>query len=199
MPPSLRGIGQVAVAKSRFAGVPLLHLLQLLHFGGVEVAMAERAATSSKPKNGRRSAAAPSIWFVVAVESWEWGFSFGVERRPEKDPYKDYRHLHLWGSLVRPPKTKTRAVKVVLVPSQNMNERAREKQTPLSVGSLHSYRGEMEVGLSMPADVLPSLLAVLAADRVRYLVIEGTGTRARADVIDYSLEMSLTEEDLAEL
>jgi hypothetical protein len=159
--------------------------------------MAKRAA---KPKNGRRRAAAPSIWFVVAVESWDWGFSFGVEKRSERDaPYSDYRHLHVRGNLVKPTNTRAKNANVVFLPSQSLNQSDRADRIPLSVGHLHSYRGVLDVGLSMPADVLPSLLTVFAADRAPYLVLEGTGSRAHADIIGYSVETSLTEEDLAEL
>lgn len=188
------------LTKSRLWSVPLLHLLQLLRFGGVEVAMAKRAPTSGKPKNGRRRASAPSIWFVVAVESWQWGFSFGVEKRSERDdPYSDYRHLHVRGNVVKPTNTRAKYANVVFVPSQSLNQSDRADRIPLSVGHLHSYRGVLDVDLSMPADVLPSLLAVFAADRVRHLVFEGTGTRADANIVGYSVETSLTEEDLAEL
>lgn len=155
-------------------------------------------AATKKPKRKRKSALDDTALYVVEIERWEWDFSFGVSRHKDQgDPYHDYRHLKVWGQLTRPSRMKSKEAEVVFVPSQDLNEGKRERLTPTQVGRIQFYRGKMDGGLSMPSDVLPSLLTVLSAGRIRYLMLEGGKARyGNADITDYAFYMSMADDDL---
>jgi hypothetical protein len=160
-----------------------------------------KAATKPKPKRKRKSVLDDTAWYVVEIERWEWDFRFGVSRHKEPgDPYDDYRHLKVWGQLIRPPKMKAKEAEVVFVPSEYLNAERRERLTPKQVGRIQFYRGKMDGHLSMPSDVLPPLLSALCGGRMRYLTLEGGKARyGNADITHYAFYMSMSDEDLSEL
>jgi hypothetical protein len=56
-----------------------------------------------------------------------------------------------------------------------------------------------EARLSIPSDMLPSVLQVLAAGRLKYLVMRGSKFRYRsARLVSFSLQTRLAEDDLME-
>jgi hypothetical protein len=58
-----------------------------------------------RPRRERhvRKARAETISYIVEIEDWDWEFSFGVNTMKDKDdPYLDFRHLELHGTLLRP-------------------------------------------------------------------------------------------------
>lgn len=169
-----------------------------LKASGVAV-MTVKPATKAKPRRGRKPAQSEAVWYVIAIEGWDWRFSFGVEwRKDSADPYSDYRHLKLRGKMIRPLETKANGAEaaIVLVPWLTLNEGHREKHNPTSVGSLHFYRGQVEGGLSVPADVVPSLLTMLAANQFRYLTLEGTKAHyGQVEIKSYSFDMSLADDE----
>jgi hypothetical protein len=154
-------------------------------------------ATTKKPKRKRKSALDDTAWYVVEIERWEWDFFFGIRRQKEPgDPYDDYRHLVVWGQLVRPSKMSAKEAEVTFVPSQYLNEEKRERLTPTKVGRIQFYRGKLDGHLSIPFDVLPPLLTVLSAGRVRYLTLEGGKARyGNADIARYAFRMNMADDD----
>jgi hypothetical protein len=67
-----------------------------------------RAATSASRRRRSRPA---FCHYVVAIEGWDWSLSFGLsDPRHDPEPFRDYRHLQLRGSLLRPSQLNVSAV-----------------------------------------------------------------------------------------
>lgn len=76
---------------------------------------------NARKRPGRRPRELPT-WYVVAVEGWEWSYSFGIQRMKDRpEPYDDYRHLHLTGTLLRPSKLKVETVRLIFLPDEAYN------------------------------------------------------------------------------
>jgi hypothetical protein len=128
---------------------------------------AKRVASRRKVRRKGRSPASEFGSHVIAIDDWDWSFSFGVSQTRfdfDEGPYSDYRHLHLRGKVVAPPKTKAKAetAEVILIPRPNLNEELRG-QSPEAVGGIDLRRGRFEALLSMPSDALSSVLSLPGA------------------------------------
>ena len=96
-----------------------------------------------RKKRARRPRVDP-VYYVVEIQEWDWSFWFGVSNMPERNgPYDDYRHLVLYGKLLRPSKVKAESVELSFLPNQHLNEGQRERDQPRSVGHHHLPRGSM--------------------------------------------------------
>ena len=147
----------------------------------------------------RKRARQETLHYVMEIQDWDWSFIFGVS--PFKDkregPYSDYRHLELRGRLLRPARVKATTVEIAFLPDAALNETARKGETPQSAGSFHLHRGALQFILPMPADALPSVLAMMIAGRFRFVVIEGDRPmRGEGRVRMYRLAATHDEDDL---
>lgn len=149
-------------------------------------------------KQKRRRTRVDPVYYVVEVQEWDWSFWFGVSNMPERNgPYDDYRHLVFYGKLLRPSKVKAESVELSFLPNKHLNEGQRERDQPHSIGHLSLHRGSMSGVFSMPADVLPSLLTMATADRLRYVVIQGEKLHyGQASMTSFRFEMKIGEDDL---
>lgn len=155
-------------------------------------------AKKARKRPGRKPRELPT-WYVVAIENWEWSYSFGINRMKDRpEPYGDYRHLHLIGTLLRPSKVKADTVRVVFIPNEAYNSDQWERhRAPQHVGSVTLHRGKFEALCSMPADALPAVLSVLGTGRIKYAVLEGTKLHyGNADIHNYRLDMTMDDDDL---
>ena len=102
--------------------------------------MARRSKNKSLHHVGARD---EPVYYVVEVSDWAWSLMFGVSPRRDIDrgPYSDYRHLHLYGKLLRPTKLKAEKVEVTFLPDRQLNEGQREKREPRGVGSFRYTAG----------------------------------------------------------
>jgi hypothetical protein len=157
---------------------------------------AKKAQIRSRRPRGR-SRDEPT-YYVLEIKKWEWSFVFGVNAMPERDgPYSDYRHLQLWGNLLRPKRVKAQEVELAFLPRHDLNEGERERHEPKAVGSLQLYRGRLTGLLSIPSDALPPVLQMMIADRFRFAVLQGERLRyGRALIRTYHLDMTIEEDDL---
>lgn len=161
--------------------------------------MAEEAKkTPARKKRTRGRPRVENVYYVVAVEDWDWSLWFGVSNMPEREgPYDDYRHLNLRGQLLHPSKLKCETVELHFLPDKRLNEGARERNQPLSIGHLRFRSGHMYGVVSMPADALPLLLTLATAEKLRYVVMQGDRLRyGNASVKSFRVEMSIDEDDL---
>lgn len=161
--------------------------------------MVKAAKTApSRKKRARGPPRIESVYYVVEVTDWDWSLWFGVSNIPEREgPYDDYRHLDLRGTLLRPSKLKCATVGLHFLPDKRLNEGERERNQPVSVGHLNLRAGHMNGIMSMPADALPLLLTLAAAEKLRYVVIQGDPFRyGNAAVKSFRVEMSIDEDDL---
>lgn len=139
-------------------------------------------------------------YIVLAIQRWNWLFSFGLDSVQYYEPGTlcDHRHLDIHGRFLRPRRLAGPRVELCFVASDRHKETDPPPLLPrASIGGLWSDpRRNRHLGnLSMPNDVLPSVLAVLAAERVRYVVMVGIErSPGRIDVREYDLIMD--EEDL---
>ena len=161
--------------------------------------MAKSKSTgTARKKRARRKPRAENIYYVVEVDEWDWSFWFGVSNMPDwSGPYDDYRHLDFKGRMLRPTKLKGEAVSLHFLPTRELNEGNREKIKSVSIGTMNTRRGQMDAVLSMPADVLPSLLTMATAEQLRYIVMQGEKPRyGRAMLLSFRFETRLDEDDL---
>jgi hypothetical protein len=158
--------------------------------------MPATATTPAKKahKRRRRKPQDGPVWYVVAIESWEWSLSFGIDRtRYASEPYTDFRHLHLFGKLVRPSRLQASDARIVLIPDASYNRCNWGQKPDLAVGGISLYRGAFEALCSIPADALAPLLTVLAGDRIKYVTFQGAKFRygsARVDNFRFDTEMA---------
>jgi hypothetical protein len=124
--------------------------------------MAESATRRIRGKKARgkhRSKEDEIASYLVQIEEWEWGFSFGIGNRRFNDgPYMDFRHLHLRGKLIAPSRIKTETVEVILMPNSLQTNERYDIAEPSSVGSVSVSRGRFEALLTMPCDALVPFL-----------------------------------------
>ena len=136
----------------------------------------------AKPQKGKRRGrprlSESQVQYVIKIEGWDWSFSFGVNRTKSwDDPYWEFRHLIVTGSLRRPAMPKVTAAKLTLMPRIELNEAQRQNHQPEMVGSINSRGAEFEARVSIPADVMTTLVAAFHAGQLRYAVLEGEKLR----------------------
>lgn len=158
-------------------------------------------ALRTTPKRKKRRTDKPSneiVFYVVEIESWDWSFWFGVSNMPEYDgPYDDYRHLNIFGKVLRPQKYAGEQIRVSFLPNEHLNRGQREKSDPIAIGSIEARKGKMSAVVSMPADVLPALLTMATADQLRYIVMDGEKPRyGHGSLKSFRLDMTYDEDDL---
>ena len=125
-------------------------------------------------------------------------FSFGINSMKDRgDPYLDFRHLEVRGTLLRPSGIKADEVEVTFLPDQRLNESERKRDQPQSVGSFHIHQARLQFLIPMPADVLPCVLPMMIAGRIRYVHLNGDRPRHRPGRIrSYRLERDYNPDDL---
>ncbi len=155
-------------------------------------------AKAARKKRRRRAPRSAYVDYVAAIEGWEWSYSLSLnEEKYAADPYHEFRHLVITGRLLRPAGLKTDRIEVSLLPVVGMNPGQRKDLEPLAVGSLES-RDDGIVGLiSIPMDVLPAILQMLVAERLKFIAMGGGRFQhRRARLNGFRLEMKMDEEDM---
>jgi len=111
--------------------------------------------------------------YLLEIKDWSWGFSFGINSmRHWDEPYNDFRHLQVRGTLMLPSKLKAENVEFYFLPDHALNEGQREKHEAKAVGSVTRQRsGKLEASLSMPSDVLPAILQMLIGERFHFITL----------------------------
>jgi hypothetical protein len=139
------------------------------------------------------------VYFVVEITDWEWSFSFGVgwRRDIDREPYSDYRHLHIKGRLLRPSKIKAQEAELIFMPEAELNWSERANHQPQSVGLTQIYRGMFKPLLRMPGDSVAPVLQMLIAEKFKYVVLNGDKPRyGQGAIRSYRFEMKMEEDDL---
>jgi hypothetical protein len=144
--------------------------------------MNDDSATGKRPRRKRRvrKVHAETISYIIEIKDWDREFSFGVNTMKDRgDPYLDFRHPELCGTLLRPSEIKVDEVEVTFLPDRRLNEGERKRDQPQSVGSFHIHHGALQVLIPMPADALPCVLQMMIAGCVRYVEMNGDRSRYR--------------------
>lgn len=54
----------------------------------------ESKPTKSEKKKGGRKPREPDVYYVVAIDGWDWSYLLSLNTEPDPvDPYHEYRHL----------------------------------------------------------------------------------------------------------
>ncbi|KAA0698103.1 hypothetical protein DTW90_14505 [Neorhizobium sp. P12A] len=151
-----------------------------------------------KRKLQRRKAREEHVYYVIAINDWEWSYSFSSNHMKDRhELYNEYRHLHLIGKLLRPSQTKVETVRLTFLPNDAYNRDQWDRQVRAYVGTISLYRSHMDGLFSLPSDILPNLLTMLTADKIRFAVLHGAKLhRGRADITGFRLEKSVNDDDL---
>lgn len=79
-------------------------------------------ATEPKPtrllkKKRRRKPREQIVDYIVAIENWDWGYSFSLnsDRQPI-DPHDEFRHLWVKGRLLEPVGLRTDRAQISVLP-----------------------------------------------------------------------------------
>ncbi|MGY3510622.1 hypothetical protein [Bradyrhizobium lupini] len=150
-------------------------------------------------KKRRRKPREKIVDYVVAIEGWDWGYSFSLnsERQPI-DPYGEFRHLQVKGRLLRPSGQKTERAEISLLPSSDLEEERRRDLHPIALGSLHVTQDAILGNIGIPRDALTPILQMLIAGKLNFVLMRGSRFRHRsAKVNSLRLETKLTEDDVA--
>lgn len=140
----------------------------------------EPKKTTKKAKR-RRKPPEEIIDYIVEIDDWDFSYWLALNTvRDAFDPYHEHRDVKMRGQLLRPAGPQTDRITVSLFPSTNLLEERRKDLKPIAVGSIESYPDRLDGRLSIPADMLPSILQVLVAGRLKYLVMRGSKFRYRS-------------------
>ncbi|MCW2082408.1 UNVERIFIED_ORG: hypothetical protein M2193_004583 [Bradyrhizobium japonicum] len=150
-------------------------------------------------KKRRRKPREEIVDYVVAIEGWDWGYSFSLNSgRQPIDPYDEFRHLQVKGRLLRPAGEKTERAEISLLPSSDLEEEQRGDLRPIALGALHVTQDAILGNIGIPRDALTPILQMLIAGRFNFVLMRGSRFRHRgAKVSRLRLETALTEDDVA--
>ncbi|MDA9420972.1 hypothetical protein [Bradyrhizobium sp. CCBAU 53380] len=159
-------------------------------------------AADPKPtrKKRRRSQREPEVYYVVAIEGWDWSYSLSLNTdRKAVDPYHEFRHLQVRGRLLHPKGLRTDRIALTFLPSRDLEAERRKALRPLLIGTLDGHGDEITGLFSVPEDALPPILQMMAADRFKFFMAHGTPfSHRRATLAGFRLEMKLDPDDLPE-
>jgi hypothetical protein len=153
---------------------------------------------SKKKKRRRAPRRDEHVRYIVAIETWDWGYTFGLAGLKDSlDPYMEHRLLKLTGKLLRPIDPKIETVDIWLLPSADLDEEKRRDHQPTAIGSLSLRNGILSASLGIPKDSLTPILQMLVAERFKLVDISGARLRYReARVRSFSLEIHIDEDDM---
>lgn len=84
-----------------------------------------------------------------------------------------------------------------MFPSTSLEEERRKDLKLIAVGAIEAYPERLDANLSLPSDALVSILQMLIAGRLKYVVMRGSKFRYRsARLHSYSLGTKLDEDDM---
>lgn len=138
-------------------------------------------------------------FYVMAIEAWDWDYSFGVSRsvHANVDVVKDYPHLGIQGTILRPTALAPRTLTVTLIPDRRGSEGYRE--APEWIGFVHrAGRGtNLEAILPIPADMLAPVISALRGRAFLYVILTGEPMfRSQAGIRYYALRERMEPDGL---
>jgi len=153
---------------------------------------------SKRTKRLRASSRDEYVRYLVAIENWDWSYSFGLDgRKASVDPYMEHRHLIIGGRLLHPTSPSIKSVELCLLPRHDLDQERRKDDQPTAVGSLEVNDGKLTALLPIPKDSLAPIMLMLVADRFRFANLGGARLRnRRALVTSFSLETHIDEDDM---
>jgi hypothetical protein len=138
------------------------------------------------------------VRYVVAIEDWDWSYSFGLAGRKDSlDPYMEHRQLAITGRPLRPVDPKIATVELWFLPTDGLDENKRkDDQQPTAVGSLNLHDGRLNGLLSIPKDSLTPILQMLIPDRFKFVDMGGAKLRHRQALVRSFLFETHIDDDM---
>lgn len=137
------------------------------------------------PKKKAKAKAKKPIYEFYDIEITKWSphYSFGTNpnRKPHEDPYEEFYGINISGLFLGPPKVAGRELTIRLyadyrVSEVMFNERAPDKD-PTHVGWLTSRGSYSSCYGWFPRDIIPVLMTMLSAGKIRFLHLNGLALR----------------------
>jgi len=158
-----------------------------------------RQPPAKQPSPPRRPARnTKEAHYVVLIDRWEWNYSFGINNIPKisASRYLDYRLLKIFGNLMRPAKISGSRAELCFMPMTIRVDAHEGEALPEYVGGLQEHPEQNTerywAHLSMPQDILPSLLPMLVAQRIRCVVLSGSAlSRGLASIRRFRFEATV--------
>ena len=135
--------------------------------------------------------------YPIKIINWtpNYSISLDTKRRFSIGPYSEHNSLKIDGQLLGPKKLAGREIDVYIFANRQITmamtiDDVYEKD-PIAVGGLTSRGSNCEYYGSIPSDVFPSVLAMLAAGKYNYILLHGHVMKYGSASIEY---MSFAEE-----
>jgi hypothetical protein len=159
----------------------------------------EKDKTTKQTKKRRRGPSQDEhVRYVVAIEDWDWSYSFGLAGRKDSfDPYMEHRQLAVTGKLLHPTNPSIQSVELWFLPTDDLDEDKRKDHAPKAVGSLSLRDGRLTGLLSIPKDALTPILQMLIAGRFKFVDMGAVKLRYREALVrSFRLETHIDEDDM---
>lgn len=133
---------------------------------------------SKKPKT--RQTNQETCCFVIELQTWDFSYSLSAEhnRKLIDEPLWEHEEIHAIGKIISPQKYIDREIEVRILADRLLfrvlshPEDFRQAE-PKSVGSLSIRGKKAEFLTSVPSDAYHSLCSMLAADKIKFIIITG--------------------------
>lgn len=150
----------------------------------------------------RARAKAPDYWsYIFEIEDWEPSYMLSVnDSKFSRGPYWEHLGLDLTGTFVHPERAKGRRTTFTLRGDREIEgsfaEPAQHRHKPHGVAFVTMRGDHTEVLTSMPQDSLRCVAAMLASERIRFLILHGEAlyrSKATINSMHFKRDVNLDE------
>ncbi|MDI2073056.1 hypothetical protein [Bradyrhizobium sp. Mp27] len=91
-----------------------------------------RKLPPAKPKRQRRALHLGFQEYVLEITGWCWSYSLSSDlSRQRIEPYHEFRHLVIKGTMLKPTELRTDQVEVTQLPDRDLDEERRKNHEPI--------------------------------------------------------------------
>ncbi len=129
--------------------------------------------------------------YPIKILNWTPNYSISLDkkRRFSIGPYSEHNSLEIDGQLLGPKKLAGREIDVMIFAdrqkSMAMTSEDVYEKDPIAVGGITSRGSNSDYYGSVPSDVYPSILTMLAAGKYKYLLLHGKAMKYGSASIEY--------------
>ncbi|WP_291317148.1 hypothetical protein [Desulfuromonas sp.] len=129
--------------------------------------------------------------YPIKILSWipSSSVSLNKERRLGVGPYSEHHSINIQGELLGPEKVAGRKIDVTLIADRWMSKAMTSddifEKDPLAIGGISSRGNDSNYLGSIPFDIFPAVLSMLAAGKYNYLSLHGKSLRYGKAAIEY--------------
>lgn len=152
---------------------------------------AMKKATGKRRKMRPRSGA----HYALAILDWrvDYSFSLDKDRRITPGPYWEHTSLKIQGRFIEPAILLNRTVEMIIMGDRRETFAVQQPEevqwNPIAIGDFTINKNEAEYLGSLSFDVLHLIVSLLAAGKIRFLVLTGEELyRSRANIFSFHFE-----------